>query len=155
RDDVLDRLHNTFNKQGKKARPQIISGLGGIGKTQTALEYAHRYSKEYRYTFWVKADTQELLQSDFAQIAEILDLPLKDEKDQALTIQEVKHWLKTHGSWLLILDNADDLEPVIKFLPGGLQGHILLTSRAPAYGIEAQGEELEKMNAEEGTLFLL
>jgi tetratricopeptide (TPR) repeat protein len=155
RDDVLDRLHNTFIRQGKKARPQIISGLGGIGKTQTALEYAYRYSKEYRYTFWVKADTQELLQSDFTQIAEILDLPLKDEKDQALTILEVKRWLKTHDSWLLILDNADDLEPVLKFLPSGLQGHILMTTRAPASGIEAQGEELEKMNAEEGLLFLL
>ena len=118
-------IHSAFAAKKKivLTQPQVISGLGGIGKTQTRFEYAYRYSEGYRYIFWTRADTNELLVSDFGNIASLLDLPVKDDKNQDLSVSSVKYWLQTHNDWLLILDNADDLETARNFLPTRLQGH--------------------------------
>ncbi len=71
---VLKRLHEQLNASGSTAITQIqaISGLGGIGKTQTAVEYTYRHFQDqptYSHVFWVKADTEVNLNSDFAQLA--------------------------------------------------------------------------------------
>ena len=91
--------------------------MGGVGKTQTAVEYAYRYRDDYQYVLWVKADSSENLESDFGSLASVLNLPIKDEKDQNLIISAVKNWLQTHTGWLLILDNVEDLKKVRNFLP--------------------------------------
>ncbi len=153
REGILADLHVAFTS--KVMLPQVISGLGGIGKTQTALEYAYRYQQDYRYIFWVRADTPDLLNSDFIIIAGLLELATKDIQDQTLTIAAVKHWLQTHTGWLLVLDNADDSQAVLNFLPAKLQGHVLLTTRQPARGTQIQNHELQEMKPEEGCLFLL
>ncbi len=157
REDILTRLRNTLVTERKAAvsQPQVINGLGGIGKTQIAIEYAYRYRDDYQCVLWVRADTNELLVSDFVNIAVLLNLPIKDEKDQRLSIAAVKHWLQTQTHWLLILDNADNLEIVQSFIPTGKNGHILLTTRVLVTGTKTQGVELENMNPEEGILFLL
>src|SRR5205807_9429398 len=95
------------------------------------------------------------LVTDFATIASLLNLPEKNAQDQTLIVEAVKHWLETHTGWLLILDNADDLEMASKFIPPAGKGHILLTSRAQAMRNLAQSVEIEKMGLEEGALFLL
>jgi len=70
-------------------------------------------------------------------------------------VSVVQHWLEGSSNWLLILDNADDLAKVRKFLPTEGKGHILLTTRAQAVGALAQRVEIEEMQPEEGALFLL
>jgi hypothetical protein len=157
REEVLNRLHDQLptGKAAALTQPQAISGLGGIGKTQTAVEYAYRYRDEYHYVFWVRADKREELVTDFATIASLLNLPEKNAQDQNLIVEAVKRWLETHTGWLLILDNADDLETASQFLPTGSKGHILLTTRAQAMRNFAQSIEIEKMEPDEGALFLL
>src|SRR5262249_18376101 len=130
-------------------------GLGGIGKTQIAVEYAYQHRDDYQAVFWVLSDTRESLVSGYVTIAELLDLPQKQEQDQALIVKAVKNWLQTHGSWLLILDNADDLAAVREFLPPTFGGHILLTTRAQNMGRLAKRIEVETMDEDMGTLFLL
>lgn len=126
-----------------------------MGKTQTALEYAYRHKQDYQQVFWVKAGTQELLISDFVVMASLLKLPVKDDKDQSLVVAAVKQWLRANEGWLLILDNANSLEIIENFLPRGLSGHVLITSRETAAGATLWGRELKEMTEEEGTLFLL
>jgi hypothetical protein len=157
REDVLKRLHDTLtsNKPAALTQSQAISGLGGIGKTQTAVEYAYRYHDDYQYVLWVKADSTETLTSDFGNLAGVLPLPGKDEKDQHLLVAAVKDWLQNNSGWLLILDNADELAMVREFIPSSVKGHILLTTRAQAMGGLARRIDLEKMEPEEGALFLL
>ena len=104
---------------------------------------------------WVLADTRESLMSGYLAIAQLLNLPQKDEQDQAVIVQAVKAWLQKHGSWLLILDNADELTVVREFVPPLFGGRILLTTRAQSMGRFAKGVEVETMSRDVGALFLL
>ncbi len=150
---LYDLLHK--NKAAALTQTQTISGLGGIGKTQIAIEYAYRYRDEYHSVFWVRATSLELLVSDFVAVATLLELPVKDEQDQNVVVAAVKQWLEHHEKWLLILDNVDDLIQISDFFPTGGSGHILITTRNQASGSIAHNIEVEKMDKQEGTLLLL
>ena len=156
RKQVLERLHKALAADTTVSSSQIraISGLGGIGKTQTAIEYAYRYANEYEAILWVRADSLETLTSDFARLATILDLPEKADIDQPRVIAAVKLWLQKHGPWLLIFDNADD-PTVLDFLPRQPSGAILLTTRSQEPGLYVKPIEMKKMSQEEGVTFLL
>jgi tetratricopeptide (TPR) repeat protein len=151
REDVLTRVQEALAAQGRAA----LSGLGGVGKTQTVLEYAHRHVEEYLYTFFVIAHSQESLVSSYVTIAGLLKLPKADSQDQMLAVEAVEHWLGSHEGWLLILDNADDIGMAREFIPLGKNGHVLLTTQACAVGTMARRVEIQKMGIEEGGLFVL
>ncbi|HJQ69264.1 MAG TPA: tetratricopeptide repeat protein [Blastocatellia bacterium] len=159
REDVLNKLHEALieGKAAVLAQRQAISGLGGIGKTQTAIAYANQYRADYRAVFWVVAESRESLISDFVAIASLLNLPERNIQDQSLVVSAVKRWLEANRDWLLILDNADEPTLVDEFLPSGSNGHILLTSRAQVFdsiGI-TNPIEMEEMSPEDAREFLL
>jgi tetratricopeptide (TPR) repeat protein len=143
------------NRTAGLAQPRAISGLGGIGKTQIAVEYAYRYHADYQVVLWARAETREALLSSFTMCAQLLDLPGKASPDQAIAVDAFIQWMRTHTQWLLILDNSDNLEVIKEFLPPTFGGHILLTTRAQAMGRLAQRIEVETMAPEIGALFLL
>ncbi len=157
REGVLLHLHNQLTATSAVAlnQTQAINGLGGIGKTQIAIEYAHRYRDDYDAVFWVTAATRETLHSDFVALARLLQLPVQDLPDQQLIVDAVKQWLARHEQWLLILDNADELDLLTDFLPSGDAGYILVTTRAQATGSLAPSISIEQMSGDEGALLLL
>ena len=157
REELLKQLHDnlTQNKAAALTQAQAIHGLGGIGKTQTAVEYAYRYRDEYRYVLWVNAVTRDELITSFVGLAALLNLPERQEQDQTKIVAAVNKWFITHDGWLLIVDNADDLAMVEDFLPRGGKGHLLLTTRAHAVGSLANDIEVEKLDSQKGMLLLL
>lgn len=158
REALLQELHETFNTANVVKltyvpnTPRAIRGLGGIGKTQTAIEYAYRYKHNYEAVLWVKADTSANIETDFKSIAQLLDLPEKEGKN---VVAAVQRWLQDHTNWLLIFDNADDLKIVQDFLPTSDSGNVLLTTRAYAVDALATPVEINIMEDDEGVLFLL
>jgi len=151
REEVLEELEKHLSAGGSAA----LGGLGGVGKTQTTTEYAYRHRGDYQAVLWAGADSQDALVSGFVALAGLLNLPAKDAQDQEIIVAAVQRWLTTNRDFLLILDNADDLKLVQKFLPSGRQGHLLLTTRAQATGALAPKVEIRKMEKGEGALFLL
>ncbi len=157
REELLSRLATSL-RAGQTvgiSQPQAVSGLGGVGKTQIALEYAYRYYQDYEAVLWTRADTQEALISGFVAFANLLQLPQQEERDQLKIVQAVKDWLRNNTGWLLILDNADKLALVQDFLPPAGRGHMLLTTRAASMGRLAQRIEIDPLDLEPGALLLL
>ncbi len=155
RQDVLDALHEALTRDGSAALGQAepsaalpqgtrtaISGLGGIGKTQTAVEYAYRHAGDYRAVFLVRAETAGELLGGFAEIGRVLGLPEAVAGDQEVTAAGVRRWLEAEDGWLLIFDNADRPELVKSFLPLQHRGHVLVTSRAQVFDVLGLAEPL-------------
>jgi tetratricopeptide (TPR) repeat protein len=151
REDLLKKLHGELDRDRRAA----LSGLGGIGKTQTAIEYAHRYRNDYKAVFFIRADTETALTAGMVEIAELLALPERDAKEQHETVDAVNRWLLKNDRWLLIADNADDLALVKNVFPFDGPGQILLTTRAAATSAVTEALRVRKMEPEEGARFLL
>lgn len=137
---------------------QVISGLGGIGKTQTALEYAYRYSKEYVCIFWIRADSALTIQTDFAQIAQKLNLVEQDDAQSAVIVSAVTRYLSNiKNPLLLVFDNVETPELIINYRPDSPNVHILITSRSPTFDVLgiASPVELGEMDPEEAYDFLI
>ncbi|HET8910998.1 MAG TPA: XRE family transcriptional regulator, partial [Ktedonobacteraceae bacterium] len=134
RDDALQILHQELQLRDVIAlsQPQAITGLGGIGKTQMALEYAYRYGSQYSAVLWVRADSPVNLVSSFVELSHVLNLPESDEQDQNIIVAAVLRWLRHNSNWLLIFDNMDNPSVAEPFVPKTGNGHLLITTRAKA-----------------------
>jgi tetratricopeptide (TPR) repeat protein len=155
RKQLLRQLHSALTENKTIALVQAISGLGGIGKTQAALEYVYRFQQSYQAILWVNASSQEALLADIVTLAQLLDLPEKESREQEIILGAVKHWLKVHTNWLLVLDNADDLLLVQDLLPIAATGHMLLTTRTQLVRPVAVPMNIAVMSPREGSFFLL
>ncbi len=157
REHILKRLYDGFTLDNNVGiiPPQAIDGLGGIGKTQTAAEYAYRFRADYRSVMWVRAATEDELLADYQALARLLKRPETYLNDRADLIQTMMEWFMTQTEWLLILDNADNLALVEPFLPRAARGHILLTTRMQAASAIAQQAELEPLYSDDGALCIL
>ena len=112
---------------------QALYGLGGVGKTQLAIEYAHRCAADYTITWLIDAEQPVLIPSQLADLAGRLGLPTQGEASHIA--QQVLTELGGRSDWLLIFDNAGHPEDIAGYLPAGKgAGHVLVTSRFPGWG---------------------
>jgi tetratricopeptide (TPR) repeat protein len=154
RNDLLARLRQQLVERHRAA----LSGLGGVGKTQTAIEYAARHRADYPSgVFWVNAETTSGLTGGFVQIAAALGLPVAASNDQETVVKAVMKWLNGTSGWLLVLDNVDDRRTIQTFVPEDAEGHVLMTSREPIFaevGIP-RALEVRDLDGDEAVSFLL
>jgi transcriptional regulator with XRE-family HTH domain len=156
RESALQSLRQILVPGAKTtALTQSISGLGGIGKTQVAIEFAHRYGEHYEAVLWIPADSQEVATAAWLQLAtQVLGLPELQESEQQ--ISEVKRWLQKRHGWLLIFDNVEDPQTILStFVLSKHQGSVLITTRRRDVGTLAQSEMLPLLSEDDAILFLL
>ena len=161
REDFLDRLRASLLREGGGASAIVSSvcGMGGIGKTRTAIEYAHRYHDAYTALLFVRAPDERTLTDELAALTVVLRLPEADATDTGQKRDAVLRWLADHHGWLLIMDNVDtpdavrSADEIVRRLRGG---HVLLTSRlddAFRHGIEPL--ELGLLTLDDAVAYLL
>ncbi len=157
RESMLEALYQRLPtaKATALTQPQAISGLGGIGKTQIAVEYAYRHRDEYHDVMWVNAATRETIIRSFLELAEMVQLPEQQEQDQSKVVAAMQRWFTEHDHWLLIFDNADDLTLAEEYLPASTKGHLLLTTRQQSLSTLAESIDIDTMDHDEGTLLIL
>jgi tetratricopeptide (TPR) repeat protein len=155
REEHLASLKIALSSGKTAALTQAIHGLGGVGKTQLALEYAYRNVAEYDVVWWVRSEEPATLAADYASLAKALDLPEKEAADQLLIIKAVKQWLEQNPKWLLVFDNAKDPAEVRKYIPRGETGHVLVTSRNANWRGIATLLDVKVLERKESVDFLL
>ena len=163
RDEELTRLLANLRTPATATaitQTQAIHGLGGIGKTRLAVEYAWRSGDRYDAVLFVVAESPEILRSGLAGLIQVglPDLLARPGSSQDEDVTAVLHWLRDHSRWLLILDNVDTVEAAVTVkqkLPQLHNGHVLITSRRKDWPATIKKQPLGELTPEEGTQFLL
>lgn len=151
---LLAAVHEALTST-QAAALTAIHGLGGVGKTQLATEYAYQRAAEYEIVWWVRAEETATLASDFSALAAQLGLPEQDARETPVIVEAVRRALTRRGGWLLVFDNARGAEDLRAYLPGSRSGHVLITSRDANWGQLARKLEVTTLAPADAVQFLL
>jgi hypothetical protein len=151
---VLGTLHEDLSAGGRTVvLARALHGLGGVGKTQVALEYAHQFKADYDLIWWIPAEQPQAISLALADLAARLGLQTGDDATDAAAVA-LEHLRRgAAGRWLLIFDNAEDPADLGPFLPAG-PGHVIVTSRHRAWTHYAEPVELDVFTGQESTAHL-
>jgi tetratricopeptide (TPR) repeat protein len=134
RDLLLAEIHALLSAPEADRRRVVLTGMGGVGKTQLAVEYAYRQRGDYDLVWWVRSAQPTSLLGDYAALADqrplAADLRLAEDAPQEAVAAAVRVWLERHRRWLLVLDNVEEPQAVAELLPRSGTGNVLLTTQA-------------------------
>ncbi|MGC4813451.1 FxSxx-COOH system tetratricopeptide repeat protein, partial [Micromonospora sp. DT228] len=125
-----DRDLDAVRRELRPGRPVVVQSgvpLGGVGKTQVAVEYVHRFAAQYDLVVWINAEEPQLVPAQLTALA--AELGLVVEHDEAGALPALRRHLQQPKRWLLVFDNAETAEAVQPWVHAGV-GHVLITSRS-------------------------
>ena len=137
RKEELAQLHEKLRRADTLGRPVIVTGLGGVGKSALAVEYAYQYAAGYAAIWWIRANHEQTVGEDLAALAGALGLGSGHALQRRYAVEFAREWLSQHRNWLLIFDNVQEshLFDSICNLP---PGRLLVTSRVLSWRSKAE-----------------
>jgi hypothetical protein len=153
RNNIIDTIHKEFDTGNSATLTQAITGLGGIGKTQTVLEYAYRYAEKYDWIWWITAESETTVLKAYQDFALKMKLIDSSQQDSEIIYETVLTWMDTHEKWLFIYDNLDSVSGDTTWWPRNNRGNILITTRNQRLSI-GKGIDISVFTEEEAVSFL-
>lgn len=182
RPDILEWIHE---KCARPAARTALVGLGGVGKSQLAIQYSYqvRETSPQTWVFWVHGSTKARFEGAYKGIADRLELPGRNDPKVSV-LQLVSDWLcdEANGRWTMVLNNVDNVEvfypkqsrgqdsksehsssissPLAAYLPQSHNGSILITSRSKDAAAKLTGsyrnvKEVQVMDKGQALQFVL
>jgi tetratricopeptide (TPR) repeat protein len=154
RGQSLEQLRDRLTGRSGPISAQALSGIGGVGKTQIAIEYAHRFAADYDVVWWVPSGQPGMARAALAELAVHLGLPADDATGGR--VQAALDALRRgdpHHRWLLIFDNAGDPDELRELLPEG-PGHVVVTTRTEDHPWDADVLEVPVFTRDESVQLL-
>ncbi|GHG20418.1 MULTISPECIES: FxSxx-COOH system tetratricopeptide repeat protein [Amycolatopsis] len=150
RRELLDQLGDRLGAGTTAVLPAALHGMGGIGKTQMAVEYIYRHLADYDIVWWIQATQMTQIRKSLTELAQHLRLPGADEAITAVpAVREALRLGRPYRRWLLVFDSAEDPAMVRQFFPVDGPGQILVTSRNPGWAAIARPLEVAVFEREE------
>lgn len=137
---------------GDHAVVQGLHGMGGVGKTQLAIEYVHRFASSYELLWWIAAEQAELIGEQFAALADAMCCA-PPGAGQAAMRRAVLAVLRETDTALLVFDNATRPGDLAEWLPGG-RAHVLITTRTRGWAEIAVPVEVDVLARPESVAIL-
>ena len=151
RDDLLAEVRERL-LAGDTTVVQALHGMGGVGKTQLAAEYAHRFAGTYDLAWWINSEQGGLIGDQVAALGLALGC-IPAGAGTGTVRSSVLAELRQRGRWLLVFDNAGTAADVTPWLPGG-GGHVLITSRERGWAEIAAPVEVDVLDRPESVAIL-
>ncbi|MCP4968134.1 MAG: TIR domain-containing protein [bacterium] len=151
-----EELLSDLGSRAKSMTPVLaLNGMGGVGKTELAIEHAYRQRDLLDVVWWVRAESPSLLAADLAVLADVVGVAVEPE-DQEQTARNVVRWFETTTlSWLLVLDNAVEPDSVDPWIPMSGNGQTVVTSRHLTWGEVADPVRVDVFKPEMAINYLL
>lgn len=150
RESLLDDLHDRMRSGTTAVLPQALHGMGGVGKSQLAVEYVYRHQGDYDLVWWIPSERTTQVAAELVELAQRMDLPVGPEANTAVpAVREALRLGQPYARWLLVFDNAESPEAIRRFFPSGGPGSIMVTSRNPQWANIARPLEVDVFSRSE------
>nr|WP_225953869.1 FxSxx-COOH system tetratricopeptide repeat protein [Kibdelosporangium phytohabitans] len=149
--ELLDKLQERLLEPDNRATavlPEALHGMGGVGKSQTVVEYIYRHSSEYDIIWWIPSEQLSQINASFVELAKKLGLPAGSAETARPEVLEALRRGSPYQRWLLVFDNAEHPDVVSPFVPAS-SGHVIVTSRNPDWAGVARTVEVDLFTRKE------
>ncbi|MGC9537788.1 FxSxx-COOH system tetratricopeptide repeat protein [Streptomyces sp. UG1] len=149
REMLLERLQERLSSGVTAVLPEALHGMGGVGKSQIAIEYVYRRSRDYRLIWWIPSEQENQIVQSLIELGEQMGLQAGSEMSAVPAVLDALRRGEPYSNWLLVFDNAENPKEVRKYFPSDGPGRIVVTSRNFQWSTDASSLEVDVFAREE------
>jgi tetratricopeptide (TPR) repeat protein len=154
REELLTRLRERLAGGVAAVLPEALHGMGGVGKSQIAIEYVYRHSRDYRLIWWIPSEQTNLIVQSLIELGEQMGLRAGADRSAVPAVLESLRVGEPYANWLLVFDNAENPQEVRQFFPNDGPGRVMVTSRNSQWSSMASSLEVDVFAREESVALI-
>ncbi|MFJ5155469.1 FxSxx-COOH system tetratricopeptide repeat protein [Streptomyces sp. NPDC088353] len=154
RETLLERLQERLSSGVTAVLPEALHGMGGVGKSQIAIEYVYRHSRDYRLIWWIPSEQENQIVQSLIELGEQMGLQAGSEMSAVPAVLDALRRGEPYRDWLLVFDNAENPKEARKYFPSDGPGRIVVTSRNFQWSTDASSLEVDVFARDESVALL-